>query len=154
MNLLTISIFNLNMKKVLVLFLSIVFFLNCTSSNTLSSISDLSGTYKGDISVYINNQYHSTLYNHSISFTKVASSNEYLLEGSLLIANTCSIENNLLSIQETTSASTTHFQVVEFANGNFREEQLEIEFYQNQVNPVTSEIGVSGKWIGTLRKVN
>ena len=63
-------------KLILLLFIPLVF--NCSddsTDNNSSSSNSYLGTYIGDIDVFLQGQYHSTLYNHAMSFISIENSN-------------------------------------------------------------------------------
>ena len=143
------------MKKLIYLFLTVLI-VACSgddsgggSTNTLEYL----GTYRGDIQVYLNENYHSTLYNHLMTFISIGSSNDVMIEGNLIITNTCVFNANGFIIPETTAASSPQFNVLEYGEGVLIGNSLQIELHQDQVNNETNEISVTATWLGTLSKV-
>jgi hypothetical protein len=143
------------MKKLLYLFLT-VFIVACSgedngagNTNTLEYL----GTYRGDIDVYINENYHSTLYSHSMTFVSIGSSNEVMIEGNLIITNTCVFNAAGFVIPETIAVSTPQFYALEYGEGVLSGNSLQIELHQDQVNNETNEISATATWLGTLSKV-
>ncbi len=139
-------------KLILLLFIPLVFACSDDSAENNSSSSDsYLGTYIGDIDVFLQGQYHSTLYNHAMSFISIENSNNILIDGNLILTNTCTIDGNNLIISENTAASTSTSYVIEYGSGLFNGNELEIEFHQDQYT-INGNIAVTGTWIGTLTK--
>ena len=143
------------MKKLLYLFLTVLI-VGCSgedngagNTNTLEYL----GTYRGDIDVYINENYHSTLYSHSMTFVSIGSSNEVMIEGNLIITNTCVFNAAGFVIPETIAVSSPQFNVLEYGEGVLSGNSLQIELHQDQVNNETNQISGTGTWLGTLSKV-
>jgi hypothetical protein len=127
----------------------------CSGSDSSDETNlDYLGTYKGDIEAYINGAYHSTVFNHSMSFVAIGSSNEVMIDGSLVITNTCTIVDESLTIPETIAVSTKQFYALEYGNGTFDGNQLQIEMHQDQISQSTNEILNSAIWTGILVKVD
>ena len=139
-------------KLILLLFIPLVFTCSDDSTdNNSSSSNSYLGTYIGDIDVFLQGQYHSTLYNHVMSFISIENSNNILIDGNLIMTNICTIEGNNLIISENTAASTSSFYVIEYGSGLFNGNELEIEFHQDQYN-INGNINATGTWIGSLTK--
>ena len=144
------------MKKLLYLLLTVLI-VACSSNdddgggntNTLEYL----GTYRGDIQAYLNETYHSTLYNHSMTFVSIGSSNEVMIEGNLIITNTCVFNAAGFVIPETIALSTPQFYALEYGEGVLSGNSLQIELHQDQVNNETNEISATATWLGTLSKV-
>ena len=143
------------MKKLFYIFLTVLI-VACSSddggggnTNTLEYL----GTYRGDIDVYINENYHSTLYSHSMTFVSIGSSNEVVIEGNLIITNTCIFNTAGFVIPETIAASNQQFYVLEYGEGVLSGNSLQIELHQDQINNDTNEISGTWTWLGTLSKV-
>ena len=141
------------MKKLLYLFLTVLI-VGCSgedggNANTLEYL----GTYRGDIDAYLNGNYHSTLYSHSMTFVSIGSSNEVVIEGNLIITNTCIFNAAGFVIPETIAASSPQFNVLEYGEGVLSGNSLQIELHQDQVINETNEISGTGTWLGILSKV-
>ena len=143
------------MKKLIYIFLTLLI-VACSgedggggNTNTLEYL----GTYRGDIDVYLNENYHSTLYSHSMTFVSIGSSNEVMIEGNLIITNTCVFNAAGFVIPETIAVSTPQFYALEYGEGVLSGNSLQIELHQDQVNNETNEISATGTWLGTLSKV-
>jgi len=142
------------MKKIILLLFIPIFF-TCSDDNNSSNSASYLGSYRGNIDVFMPDPdtYHSTLYNHTISFVSIDNSDEILIDGNLIITNVCTINGDNLIIEENIPVSTSSFYAVEYGTGTFNGDQLEIELRQyNYDNSGT--LNFSGTWIGTLTKMN
>lgn len=74
------------------------------------------------------------------------------MDNNIFMTTTCSIAGNNLNISSHTTAETPTFSVIEFGTGTFNNNNLTIEFQQNNIDNNTGEIISTGKWIGTLTK--
>ena len=140
------------MKKLLYLFLAITI-ISCGGDDDGNAPLDYLGTYRGDIIVYLNGNYHSTLNNHSMSFVSVGSSNEVMIDGNLIITNTCEFDSSGFVIPSTQAVSSQTFYALEYGSGALNGNELQIELHQDQYNSTTNLLTGSGYWTGTLIKV-
>ena len=140
------------MKKLLYLFLAL-FIVACGGDDDGNAPLDYLGTYRGDVMAYINGEYHSTLNNHSMSFVSIGSSNEVMIDESLIITNTCEFDSSGFVIPSTEAVSSQTFYAIEYGNGTLNGNELQIEFHQDQYDNTTNLIVVSGYWTGILTKV-
>ena len=141
-------------KKLWVLLMILVLFIHACSKDENTdnqSAVNYKGTYIGNVSVYINNSFHSTQ-SKTITLTTTSAAGRFLMTNNIFMSTTCNISSSNLDIPIATTASSSSFNVVEFGTGTFSGNYLTIEFHQNQVNPNTNAIMGTGKWIGTLMK--
>lgn len=141
-------------KKLWVLLMILVLFIHACSKDENTdnqSAVNYEGTYIGNVSVYINNSFHSTQ-SKTITLTTTSTAGRFLMTNNIFMSTTCNISSSNLDIPIATTASSSSFNVVEFGTGTFSGNYLAIEFHQNQVNPNTNAIMGTGKWIGTLMK--
>jgi|TARA_B110000208_G_scaffold186273_1_gene242586 hypothetical protein len=140
------------MKKIFYLFLAISI-LSCEADADGNTPLEYLGTYRGDVMVYINSNYHSTLFNHSITFVAIGNSNEVMIEGNLIMTNTCEFDTNGFNIPETKPATLNVFYVLEYGSGTLSGNNLQIELHQDQIDVNTNNILNTGYWTGNLTKV-
>ena len=139
-------------KKLLLL--SVLLLFACSSNDGNNDDIDYLGTYRGDIQVSINDTYHSTLYNHSMTFVSVGNSSEVTIIGNLIITTTCDFDQNGFIISQTTSVSNDVFYALEYGSGTLNGDTLQIELHQDQINNSTNEVQATGTWTGSLTKIN
>lgn len=135
------------MKKLLFIFISPLLFISCGGDD------DYLGTYQGDVDVFLNGDYHSTLNNHSMSFVPVGSNGEVLIEGNLIITNTCEFNSSGFVIPSTEAVSSQFFYAIEYGSGTLNGDELYIELHQDQFSTTTNVPLGSGYWTGTLTKI-
>lgn len=141
-------------KKLQVLLIILVFFIHaCSKDENTDNQSQVNyeGTYIGNVSVYINNNFHSTQ-SKTITLTTNSTAGHFLMTNNIFMSTTCNISSSNLDIPIATTAQSSSFNVVEYGTGTFTGNKLTIEFHQNQVNPTTNAIIGTGKWIGILMK--
>jgi hypothetical protein len=141
-------------KKLWVLLMILVLFIHACSKDENTdnqSLVNYEGTYIGNVSVYINNSFHSNQ-SKTITLTTTSTAGRFLMTNNIFMSTTCNISSSNLDIPIATTASSSSFNVVEYGTGTFSGNNLTIEFHQNQVNPTTNAIMGTGKWIGTLMK--
>lgn len=142
------------MKKLLYLFTAIII-TSCGSDDDRNDSLNYLGTYKGDVVTYLNGTYHQTLFNHSMTFVSIGSSNEVMIEGNLIITNTCQFNASGFTIPPTQAVSTQTFYALEYGTGILNGNELQIELHQDQYNSSTNTPnGNTGYWTGTLTKVD
>ncbi len=142
------------LKKHLILLVILGLFINACSKDENTdnqSLVNYEGTYIGNVSVYINNNFHSTQ-SKTITLTTTSTTGRFLMTNNIFMSTTCNISSSNLDIPIATTASSSSFNVVEYGTGTFSGNNLTIEFHQNQVNPTTNAIIGTAKWIGTLMK--
>lgn len=143
------------MKKIIfriILFNFLIFLTSCSDDeNTVSENTNYVGTYIGNVDTYINNVFHSNI-SKTITLSVLENPNEYLMTNNIFMTTTCNIANNNLTIPSHTTAETSTFSVIEFGAGIFDNNNLTIEFQQNNVENNSGAINGTGKWIGTLTK--
>ena len=140
------------MKKLLYLFLAITI-ISCGGDDDGNAPLDYLGTYRGDVIIYLNGDYHGTLNNHSMSFVSVGSSNEVMIDGNLIITNTCEFDSSGFVIPSTQAVSTQTFYALEYGSGTLSGNELQIELHQDQYDSTTNQLLTTGYWTGTLTKV-
>ena len=141
----------------LLLFIPLVFACSNDDSvddNSSNNVSYL-GTYIGDIDVFMpdQNTYHSTLYNHTMSFISIENSDNILIDGNLIMTNICTIEGNNLIISENIPVSNNSFYAVEYGSGLFNDDEIQIELHQDQYD-INDNLLATGTWTGTLIKID
>ncbi|MGC6414149.1 MAG: hypothetical protein ACON5K_05555 [Bacteroidia bacterium] len=140
------------MKNLLYLFLAIAI-ISCGGEDDGNAPLNYLGTYRGDVLTYLNGDYHGTLNNHSMSFVSVGSSNEVMIDGNLIITNTCEFDSSGFVIPSTEAVSSQTFYALEYGSGTLNGNELQIELHQDQYNSTTNQLTVQGYWTGTLTKV-
>ena len=120
-----------------------------TNNNTNSSI--YSGTYIGDIDTYINGIFLSNV-SKTITLSELNTIDNYLMENNIFMSTTCEISNGNLSIPNDTTASSSSFNVIEYGTGIFNNNNLTIEFNQDNIDVNTGNINGTGRWLGILVK--
>jgi hypothetical protein len=141
-------------KKLWVLLMILVLFIHaCSKDENTDNQSQVNyeGTYIGNVSVYINNSFHSTQ-SKTITLTNISTAGRFLITNNIFMSTTCNISISNLDIPIAITASSSSLNVVEYGTGTFSGNNLTIEFHQNQVNPTTNAIIGTGKWRGTLMK--
>lgn len=131
----------------------VITFISCGGGDNGDTPLDYLGTYRGDVMTYINGNYHSMLNNHSMSFIPVGSSNEVIIDGNLIITNTCEFDSSGFVIPSTQAVSTQAFYVLEYGSGTLNGNELQIELHQDQYDSTSNLLTGSGFWTGTLIKV-
>ena len=140
------------MKNLLYLFLAISI-ISCGGDDDGNAPLDCLGTYRGDVVIYLNGDYHGTLNNHSMSFVSVGSSNEVMIDGNLIITNTCEFDSSGFVIPSTQAVSSQTFYAIEYGSGTLSGNELQIELHQDQYDSATNQLLATGYWTGTLTKV-
>ncbi len=140
------------MKKLLYLFLAIII-ISCGGDDDGNAPLDYLGTYRGDVMAYINGDYHSTVNNHSMSFVSIGSSNEVMIDGNMIITNTCEFDSSGFVIPSTQAVSSQTFYAIEYGSGTLSGNELQIELHQDQYDSATNQLLATGYWTGTLTKV-
>lgn len=118
------------MKKVLAISLCIMLFGMFLSSCKKSGASnmDYSGSYKGNINLYINGTLFTTLNSHTIVLTSTSTSGQVTLNNNVIQSTSASISGDTLTIPNTVVSSITNFKTIEYGNGTFSGNTLAIEF--------------------------
>ena len=140
------------MKKLLYLFFAIIT-LSCGGDDDGNAPLNYLGTYRGDIVVNLNGNYHSTLYNHSMTFVSIGNDNEVMIDGNLIITNTCEFDSSGFVIPSTQAVSSQFFYALEYGSGTLSGNELLIELHQDQYLTGTNTLNGTGYWTGTLTKV-
>ena len=140
------------MKKLLCLILALSI-ISCSGDDDGNAPIDYLGTYRGDVVTYLNGDYHGTLNNHSMSFVSVGSSNEVMIDGNLIMTNTCEFDSSGFVIPSTQAVSSQTFYAVEYGSGTLSGNELQIELHQDQYDSTTNQLLATGYWTGTLTKV-
>ena len=140
------------MRNLLCLFLAITI-ISCGEDDDGNAPLDYLGTYRGDVIIYLNGDYHGTLNNHSMSFVSVGSSNEVMIDGNLIITSTCEFGSSGFVIPSTQAVSTQTFYALEYGSGTLTGNELQIELHQDQYDSTTNQLLTTGYWTGTLTKV-
>lgn len=121
----------------------------CTKNSDAPT--NYSGTYKGDISTYINDISFGTLNDHTIIISSTGTSGEVSLVNNVMLSTKANISGSTLTISRATVSSSAYFDVVEYGTGAFTNNSLTIDFHQDQIAPDGSVIA-KGKWTGVLTK--
>ena len=143
------------MKKLLyTLFVLLIIFIGCdkeeeSNSNLNSSI--YSGTYIGDVDMYINGIFHSNV-SKTITLSELNTLNNYLMDNNIFMSTTCEISNGNLNIPNDTTAAASNYNVIEYGTGTFNGNYLNIDFNQVNTDMNTGNIISTGIWLGTLEK--
>jgi hypothetical protein len=140
------------MKKLLCLILALSI-ISCSGDDDGNAPIDYLGTYRGDVVIYLNGDYHGTLNNHSMSFVSVGSSNEVMIDGNLIMTNTCEFDSSGFVIPSTQAVSSQTFYAIEYGSGTLSGNELQIELHQDQYDSTTNQLLATGYWTGTLTKV-
>ena len=140
------------MKKLLYLFLAIII-ISCGGDDDGNAPLDYLGTYRGDVMTYLNGNYFQTLNNHSMSFVSIGSSNEVMIDGNMIITNTCEFDSSGFVIPSTQAVSSQTFYAIEYGSGTLSGNELQIELHQDQYDSATNQLLATGYWTGTLTKV-
>jgi len=140
------------MKKLLYLFLAITI-ISCGGDDDGNAPLDYLGTYQGDVVIYLDGNYHGTIYNHSMTFVSIGNSNEVLIENSLITTSTCDFSSTGFVIPSTQAVSTQTFYALEYGSGTLNGDELQIELHQDQYDTATNTVYFTGYWTGTLTKV-
>ncbi|MBD45694.1 MAG: hypothetical protein CMC65_10870 [Flavobacteriaceae bacterium] len=143
---------NKTTRKLLYLLLAITI-ISCGGDDDGNAPLDYLGTYRGDVMTYVNGSYIQTLNNHSMSFISIGSSNEVMIDGNLIITNTCQFDSSGFVIPSTQAVSTQTSYVLEYGSGTLNGDELQIELHQDNYDATTNLLVVSGYWTGTLTKV-
>tara|TARA_B100001778_G_scaffold305488_1_gene284170 strand:+ start:1327 stop:1758 length:432 start_codon:yes stop_codon:yes gene_type:complete len=143
------------MKKLL--FLSALLIFACSSggdsdNNEIGNLEYL-GTYRGNIDVFLNGTYHSTLNDHQMTFVSIQNSNQVNIIGNLIMTSNCTFDQDGFVIPETIPVTTEFFYALEYGSGILNGNSLEIELYQDQINSTTGNVQGTGFWTGTLEKI-
>ncbi len=109
------------------------------------------GTYIGNCDTYINGTFHSTV-SKTITISSSSTPGHYLMGNNIFMSTTCDISGSSLTIPEAITATTASFSVKEYGSGIFSDNNLTIEFHQDNINASDGSVNNVGKWIGTLVK--
>jgi hypothetical protein len=143
------------MKKLLLLSALLIFACSSGGDSDNNEIGNLEylGTYMGNIDVFLNGTYHSTLNNHQMTFVSIQNSNQVNIIGNLIMTSNCTFDQNGFVISETIPVTTELFYALEYGSGILNGNSLEIELYQDQINSTTGNVQATGFWTGTLEKI-
>jgi hypothetical protein len=143
------------MKKLLLLSALLIFACSSGGDSDNNEIGNLEylGTYRGNIDVFLNGTYHSTLNNHQMTFVSIQNSNQVNIIGNLIMTSNCTFDQNGFVISETIPVTTELFYALEYGSGILNGNSLEIELYQDQINSTTGNVQGTGFWTGTLEKI-
>lgn len=141
------------MKKLLCIISIVSLFWGCNKDNNSNSSAgnNYTGSYIGNVNLYINGNFHSTQ-SKSVSISSTNTNGLFMMPNNIFMSTTCNISGNNLLIPSATTATTSSFKVVEYGTGSFTGNTLTIEFFQDQVSLGNNSVTNVGIWRGTLTR--
>ena len=141
------------MKKLFyTLLVLLITFIGCdkeeeSNSNLNSSI--YSGTYIGDVDMYINGIFHSNV-SKTITLSELNTVNNYLMDNNIFMSTTCEISNGNLNIPNDTTAAASNYNVIEYFAYNDTVESNFLYWYGDRYNIYEIAISQNSRYISSL----